>query len=99
CIFFFSHPLSLPRRSPVFPYTTLFRSCLFNLLTFPVRVMVCHWSRILPVVRIKGRWGLRGSKVVFGPETAICARPLGVGNILSVKSLLVPPFSLSTNGH
>src|SRR5690554_5942481 len=52
--------------------------CLFSLLTFPVRVMVCHWSLILPVVSIKGKSGLMASDLFFGPEANICALPLGV---------------------
>ena len=38
--------------------------CVFNLLTFPVLVMVCHWSRTRPVVKINGN-SVLGSTDVF----------------------------------
>ena len=46
---------------------------------FPVRVMVCHWSRSRPVISTSGQSGLVGLAGGRGGVGTMRARPVGVG--------------------
>ena len=71
-IFYFFFTLRLHPRSPLFPYTMLFRSAVRWSTLFPVLRLAVRWSTLFPVLRL----AVTGAAAALAVATAGIAGPL-----------------------